>query len=41
MSGYIVLTNKGFALRRKDKSRMKKEAAALCGLFPGTNVVNM
>jgi len=41
MSGYIVLTKTGFALRRKDKSRMKKEAAENSGLFHWTNVINM
>jgi len=40
MPGYIVLTKTGFALRRKGKNRMKKEAAVLSGLFPGTNVIN-
>ena len=41
MSGYIVLTKTGFALRRKGKSRMKKEAAVFSGLFPGTKVTLM
>jgi len=38
MSGYIVLTKTGFALRRKGKSRMKKEATVISGLFPGIKV---
>jgi len=41
MSGYIVLTKTGIALRRKDKRCMKKEADDLSSLFPGTNVINM